>query len=243
MRRKGLSAKQLTALPRRAKRYPLKDPEVPGLYWRVSPTGPPIAWAVVKKNRKQKWVRLGPADELTPEEIRDRARTAIKRIKSGEPPPKAPESVAATAQAWLTRHVDKNQLRTAYELKRVVNTYIVPRIGDRDFVQLRRSDIVALLDAIEDAHGAHAADSVLTTVRSIAGWVQSRDDTYVPPFTKKMRRVLPHQRQRQRVLSDTELQIVWRAADDAGLLGDIIKLALLTCQRREKIYKMRGCRR
>jgi integrase len=236
-RRKGLSAKQLAALPRRSVRYTIGDPETRGLYLRIPPTGPINFTVIVKKDRKQIWESVGT--DLTLEEARDRARAVIKRIKSGEPPPKAPESVAAIAQAWLTRHVDKNRLRTAYELRRVVNTYIAPRIGDRDFARLRRSDIVALLDVIEDEHGLATADAVLTTPRSIAGWVQSRDDTYVPPFTKKMRRVPTHQRQRQRVLSDTELQIVWRAADDTGLLGDIIKLALLTCQRREKIYKMR----
>jgi integrase len=129
---------------------------------------------------------------------------------------------------------------TAYELRRrVVNAYILPGIGDRDFARLRRSDVVALLDVVEDKHGPATADAVLSTLRSIAGWVQSRDDTYVPPFTRNMRRVPPHQRQRARVLSDSELRIVWHAADDAGLLGDIIKLALLTCQRREKIYGMR----
>jgi integrase len=54
-----------------------------------------------------------------------------------------------------------------------------------------------------------------------------------------MRRVPTHQRQRSRILSDSELGTVWHAADDTGLLGDIIKILLLTCQRREKVYRMR----
>jgi integrase len=238
-RRKGLSDKQAAALPRKAKRYALADPELRGHYLRIPPRGPIAYTVIVKHGGEQTWESIGFSNELSIEQAREKARPVIKRIKSGEPPPTAPQSVAAVAQAWLTRHVDKNRLRTGYELRRVVNAYIVPRIGDRDFARLRRSDIVALLDVIEDKHGPATADAVLSTLRSIAGWVQSRDDTYVPPFTRKMRRVPVHQRQRSRVLSDSELQIVWRAANDAGLLGDIIKLALLTCQRREKIYKMR----
>lgn len=238
-RRKGLSDRQIAALPRKARRYALADPELRGHYLRVPPAGAINFTVIVKQHGKQEWESIGTSTDLSIEQAREKARVVIKRIKSGEAAPTPPQSVKATAQAWLTRHVDKNRLRTAYELRRVVNTYIVPRIGDRDFARLRRSDIVALLDVVEDRHGPATADAVLSTLRSIAGWVQSRDDTYVPPFTRNMRRVPTHQRQRARILSDTELQVVWRAADNAGLLGDIIKLALLTCQRREKIYKMR----
>lgn len=238
-RRKGLSDRQVAALPRKPRRYALADPELRGHYLRVPPAGPINFTVIVKKGGRQTWESIGTSADLAIEQAREKARVVIKRIKSGELAPTPPQSVEATARAWLTRHVDKNRLRTAYELRRVVNAYIAPYIGDRDFARLRRSDIVALLDVIEDKHGPATADAVLSTLRSIAGWVQTRDDTYVPPFTRKMRRVPAHQRQRSRVLSDDELRIVWRAADDAGLLGDIIKLALLTCQRREKIYKMR----
>jgi integrase len=226
-------------MPRKPRRYALADPELRGHYLRVPPTGAINFTVIVKKGGRQTWESIGTAADLTIEQAREKARVVIKRIKSGELAPTPPQSVEATAQAWLTRHVDKNRLRTAYELRRVVNAYITPRIGDRDFARLRRSDIVALLDVIEDKHGPATADAVLSTLRSIAGWVQSRDDTYVPPFTRNMRRVPAPRRQRSRILSDSELRAVWRAADDAGLLGDIVKLALLTCQRREKIYKMR----
>ena len=222
---------------RKARRYALADPELRGHYLRVPPAGAINFTVIVKQHGKQEWERIGTTADLTIEQAREKARAVIKthQIRRG-----AANGPANRASAGLAaRQVDKNGLRTAYELRRVVNTYIVPRIGDRDFARLRRSDIVALLDVVEDRHGAATADAVLSTLRSIAGWVQSRDDAYVPPFTRNMRRVPTHRRQRSRIISDSELQIVWRAADDAGLLGDIIKLALLTCQRREKIYKMR----
>jgi integrase len=124
-------------------------------------------------------------------------------------------------------------------MRRVVGRYIVPHIGTADFVRLRRSDIVHLLDKIEDNHGADQADRVLDTLRSIAGWVQSRDDSYVPPFVRGMRRVPAHLHQRSRILSDDELRTVWCAADNARILGDIIKLLLLTGQRCKKIFKLK----
>jgi hypothetical protein len=58
------------------------------------------------------------------------AREAIRRIKEGkpaiEPPAPKPESVAMVVDNWVRRHVDKNKLRTAGELSRVVDRYILP---------------------------------------------------------------------------------------------------------------------
>jgi integrase len=238
-RRKGLSDKQVAALPRKAKRYALADPELRGHYLRIPPRGAIAYTVIVKQGGEQTWESIGFSNEFSIEQAREKARPIIKRIKSGEPPPIAPQSVAAVAQSWLERHVAKNKLRTERELRRIVNTYIVPLIGTSDFARLRRSDVVAFLDKVEDKHDPATADAVLSTMRSIASWVQKRSDDYTPSFARGMRRVPAHQRQRSRVLSDSELQTVWRAADDAGLLGDIIKLLLLTCQRREKVYRMR----
>jgi integrase len=238
-RRKGLSDRQIASLPRRAQRYAIADPELRGHYLRIPPVGAVNFTVIVKKNGKQTWQSVGTADDLKIEQARDKARIIIKRIKSGEPAPMAPQSVAAVTQAWLRRHVEKNKLHSARELQRIVATYILPHLGERDFASLRRSEIVAFLDVIEDKHGAHQADAVLATLRTIASWVQKRSDDYVPPFTRGMRRVAPCQRVRSRVLSDDELRTVWRAADDAGVIGDIVKVLLLTAQRREQVCRMR----
>jgi integrase len=239
-RRRGLTDRQIAALPRKTKRYVIADPDQRSLFLRVPARDGPIGFTViVKKGGRQTWESIGTTDDLTIEEARERALVAIKRIKRGELRPQPPQSVAAVAQSWLERHVAKSKLRSERELRRIVGTCIVPRIGNADFVRLRRSDIVAFLDAIEDKHGPATADAVLSTLRSIASWVQRRSDDYVPPFARGMRRVPAAKRERSRVLSDDELRIVLQAADNAGLLGDIIKLLLLTAQRREKVYKLK----
>jgi integrase len=151
-----------------------------------------------------------------------------------------PQSVAATAQDWLRRHVDKKKLHTADEYRRIVNTYIAPApFGDLNFATLRRSTIVAFLNTIEDRHGAFQCDAVLGCLKSIAYFVQRRSDDYTPPFARGMQRVAASQRVRTRTLSDQELKILWHAAGDAGWFGDVIKMLLLTCQRREKVCRMR----
>jgi hypothetical protein len=58
-RRKGLSAKQLACLPRRATRYTINDPETRSLYLRIPPSGPINFTVIVKKNRQQTWKSIG----------------------------------------------------------------------------------------------------------------------------------------------------------------------------------------
>ena len=165
-----------------------------GLYLRVPAEGP-IVFAAVARDPygKQIWATLGTTADLKIDEARERAREAIRRIKDGleaiEAPKPKPESVAEVAENWLSRHVEKNKHRTAAEMRRQVEKYILPYWRDRIFVEIRRGDVTALLDMIEDKHGPAMADAILTTLSSIAGWVQKRNDDYVPPFVRGMRRV------------------------------------------------------
>jgi integrase len=243
-RRRTLTDKMVAALPPKPKPYFHPDPELPKHGVRVRPHGPGTYTIITRDPyRKQRWVRIGSTAELTIVQARDLARTVIRRVEQGlapfEEPPPQPESVAAVAENWLKRHVEKNRLRTGAEMRRVIERYILPYVGGRDFVDLKRRDIAELLDHVEDRHGAHTADAALAILRSLATWVQSRDDTYTPPFTKGMRRVPTQARKRSRILSDHELRTVWRAAEAAGAYGGMVRLALLTGQRRDKVASIR----
>jgi Arm DNA-binding domain len=102
-RRKGLSDRQVAALPRKARRYALADPELRGHYLRVPPAGAINFTVIVKQHGKQEWESIGTTADLTIEQARDKARAVIRRIKSGEAPPMAPQSTSAVAGAWLQR--------------------------------------------------------------------------------------------------------------------------------------------
>jgi hypothetical protein len=242
-RRKTLTDKMVVALPRRRKRYVVSDPELRGHYIRVPPQGPCVFAAVARYRGKQVWVTIDSADKLAIEPARDKARAAIKRIKQGlsafEPSPVQPDTVADVVQNWLGRHVEAKGLRTGYEMKRILDRYVLPHWSDRPFAEIKRSDIARLCDAVEDRHGAWVSDSVLAALRSVSSWFATRNDDYTPPFVKNMRRVPAQARKRSRTLSDTELVQVWNAAEQAGVFGAFIQLLLLTAQRRDKVASMR----
>jgi integrase len=243
-RRVVLTDKKLAAIERKSERYVKADPEQRGLYLRIPPAGP-IVFAVVARDpyAKQIWATLGTTADLKIDEARERAREVIRRIKDGEsaiePPQPKPQSVAEVAENWLRRHVEKNKHRTAAEMRRQIEKYVLPYWRDRIFVEIKRKDFTALLDMIEDKHGPAMADAILCTLRSIAGWLQKRDDDYSPPFVRGMRRVRAEVHNRSRMLSDDELRRIWNSAGEMGQFGAFVRLLLLTAQRRDKVGTLR----
>jgi integrase len=166
----------------------------------------------------------------------------IKRISAGldpfEPPPVKPDTVADVIETYLKRHVAARGLRTEYEIRRLLTAHVLPRWRDRPFAEIRRSDVARLLDAIEDERGAWAADGTLAILRGVASWYADRTDDYQPPFSRGMRRVPEDARKRSRILDDGELRRVWGAAGSTTF-GTMVKLLLLTGQRRDKVVTMR----
>ena len=157
--RRTLTDKGVSGLKPRSDRYAFPDPELRGHYVRIQPSGAKTFVTVARDPfGKQVWTNIGAADVLKIDEARDQARVAIKRIKAGmpaiEPPPVKPDTFKAVAEDWLKRHVIKKKLRSEREIKRSLEKYVYPHWADRDFIGIKRSDITALLDHIEDENGA-----------------------------------------------------------------------------------------
>ena len=239
--RKTLTDRGVVALKPRAQRYAYSDPELRGHYVRIQPSGAKTFVAVTRgPDGKQSWTTIGGTDVLLIEAARARAREVIGRVRNGLPAvePKA-ESFGAVAANWLKRHVAANGLRSRPEIERLLRVHVLPVWGEREFVSIRRSDVAALLDDVEDNHGARQADYCLNIVRALSNWYAARHDDYSPPIVRGMRRQSPHAQARARILSDDEIKAIWVAAEDAGAYGGLVQLALLTAQRRTKVTTMK----
>ena len=239
MARKTLSDRGVAALKARAKRYFYPDPQLTGHYVRVSPDGTKVFYTQARgPDGKQKWVAIGAADTLAIEEAREQARAVLRRIRAGQSArEEVPDTFRAVAESFLQRHVRAQGLISAGEVERVIRKHVFPVWGDRPFTDIRRVDIAKLLDGIEDRSGPRMADLTLAHLRKMASWFENRDDNYISPYRRGMRRASGTAR--ARVLDDRELVAVWRAAEANGAFGAFVRLALLTAQRKDKIATMK----
>jgi len=236
-----MTDKGVAALRPRASRYAKSDPELRGHWIRVQPRGAKSFWTVARNpDGKQIWTFIGPADAITIEQARERARTILQRVRSGLPAvePKA-ETFGTVIDNWLKRHVQGNGLRSRDKIVGLLDRHISQDFRAREFAAIRRSDVAALLDEIEDDHGARQADAMLAIARAVMNWHASRCDDYSPPLVKGMRRTDPKQRSRARILDDDEIRAVWKAAEANGTYGALVRLLLLTAQRHSKVLTMK----
>lgn len=152
------------------------------------------------------------------------------------------------AENWYKRHVEANALRSASEIARILGRPkdgqetkrrgYLSRWADRLFLEIRRGDVNALLDEIEDKNGRSQADAVLAVIRGIMTWHQSRDENYTSPIVRGMKRNKA-KKARERILSDEELRAVWKGCGGLGTFGALVRICLLTGQRRSKVAAMK----
>jgi integrase len=157
-----------------------------------------------------------------------------------------PERAIASSEAglfkdiaanWVKRYVHKNGLRTRAEIERRLRVYVLPKLGHTPIMEIKRSHVERLLDHIEENHGARTADVVYQNIKSILWHFAEKTDEYTPPLLprKKARDTTPP---RNRILSDDEIRAVWKACDGWSF-GGMVRLLLLTAQRRIKVAAMK----
>jgi integrase len=130
------------------------------------------------------------------------------------------------------------KLRTGKQRLDALERLVYPTLGKRPIDEVKRTDIIRLLDKIEDDSGPRMADLVLAYIRKILNWHASRSDDYRSPIVRAMAR---HKAgPRERILTDDELRAVWNAGGDAGAFGAVVRFILLTAARRDEAAKMRS---
>jgi integrase len=236
--RKTLTDKGVAALKPRVKRYAAPDPQLAGHYIRVQPSGAKSFVTVARDPAdKQIWTTIATTNVMSIAEAREQARDVVKRVRAGLPAvePKG-ETFGDVAANWLKRHAEANGLRSSREIRRLLDVHVLPLWKAREFTAIRRSDVAALLDDVEDNHSPRQADYVLNVVRSIMNWQATRSE-YNPPLVKGMKR--QKVASRARVLDDDEINQVWEATEGNGTFGAIVRMCLLTAQRSRKVAAMK----
>jgi integrase len=252
-----INKSSVDAMPKSAN---IVDTKIDGFIARKLPSGKvSYGFRYRGKDHKQWWLSLGVHGQsgTTAETARAQAKVFQGKVAAGKDPgaekqaerdkaEKAKQAgkntVNAVLDLFIARHVEK-KLRSAKTVKRCLEVYVRPRIGSKSIYDLKRKDIVEMLDAIEDADKAVTADRVLAYVRKAFNWYSTRDDEFVPPIVKGMARTTPADHARDRTLADDEIRSLWQALespDSPEPFRNIVRVLLLTAQRRDEIGLMRA---
>jgi integrase len=176
---------------------------------------------------------------------RKRAKILLGEVAGGGNPLKerrdkeraAANTVKAICEEYLEREGAK--LRSGEARRSTFERLVYPKYGPWPIEDIKRSDVVRLLDKIEDERGPVMADRTLAALRRVFTWHASRSDDFRSPIVPGMARTSAEERARERTLSDDELRAVWTAAKAAvGPFGYLVRFILLTAVRRNEAARM-----
>ncbi|MDP6708945.1 MAG: integrase family protein [Alphaproteobacteria bacterium] len=236
----------------------LKPPAEKTLYWDTKksetyssglclialPTGHKSFKVVYRSAGLLRWYNVGTYGKVYLKEAREVAREINKRVALGEDPHldkmKSREGItfkhlAEKYQERYAKRVNKSWKQPADLLR----WHVYGTLGSRKAKDISRDDVRRLFRQLSDDRPI-LANQVLAAISAIYGWAlgEEEPDIQINPATGIRRNPT---RERERVLTDGELRLVWPKFDDFGLVkATALRCVLLTAQRGGEVLHMRG---
>jgi integrase len=186
----------------------------------------------------------------------DKARSGVHPVEARKQKQLA-EQKAATEQAYtldklieqfIKKHHRNSRPSTIYECRRL-GKRALPFIGGKPVKQITKADILAMINDLADTRvnkwrgedkspALSEASGVLRHLRTAFRWAVDHDLIERDP-TQGVRDPMGGKRERERVLSESEIIALWRVCDEIGYpYGPIVQLLILTGQREREIGDM-----
>jgi integrase len=178
---------------------------------------------------------IDPVGDLREQRRKEREEKAAKKAAQAA----TDRTLAVVATEYMTLGtVDRNgqRLRTVADRQGILDRAILPVLGDRPVVEIKKSEIVTLMDTIRAERGPGAERKAFTLLSTIFNWEARRSDTFRSPIVRGMAPPTPDPD--KRVLNPEELRAVWNAADTLGQYGKLVQFLLLTATRRDETRLM-----
>ena len=173
----------------------------------------------------------------TPDTARTKALELLGTLASGTDPfaqSLSGETFGAAIDRYLERKQGSLKPRSFVEVQRYLRKRAAPlhklRLGDID-----RRTIAVLLGQIETASGPIARNRLRSSLSAFFAWAIQEGLTEINPVQGTGKADEGHSR--ERVLTQDELRKLWRGLGD-GHFADIVRLLLLTGQRRTEIGRL-----
>lgn len=250
---KALTVRAIEAMKGGPARSEIPDGLIPGLYLVCQPSGVK-SWAVrYRAGSRTRKHTLGRYPSIDLAGARELARRTLLSVASGRDPAgeRAMERRSADDMAgpsrdrfdaavvlFIERYGKANtKERTWRENERLLATHALPIWRGRHVQKIAKRDVVDLMDAIVDGGAPVSANRTLAVLRRMFGWLVERGVIVTNPCTNV--KAPTAEKSRDRVLSDDELRLIWQACDGLNEpFGALIKLLMLTAQRRDEVGQM-----
>lgn len=190
--------------------------EAQGFTVRRMPGGSVTFLHVYTITGKRKELILGHYPQTSLIDARKRHRESMSSLDAGidpqGPPPEKNEvlTVRKLIAIYLEQYCANNKTeRTTKENKRILEKYILPIIGSRPALDIRRRDAVKLIDDLATKTPG-TARGVMKNARAMFTWAMDRELVDINPFagiSRSVQSVRPVHR--ERTLTDAEIQTMW----------------------------------
>jgi integrase len=212
-----------------------------GLYVRVSPGGKKTWLYIYSLDGKRRWYKLGTYPDMGLKEARDELSNARKLVDREKDPAdekvkaRADRKAAPTIKELVKEYLEKwakPRKRTWKEDERILFKDVVPKWGKRKAKDIKRRDVILLLEGVAERGALIQSNRVLAVVRKMFNFAIGRGILELNPCLN----VAPvgKENQKDRCLTADEIRALWHGLKDAGMSEETrqaLKLILVTGQR------------
>jgi integrase len=188
-------------------------------------------------------VTLGSTSQLTADAARTKASRILLEVRTGTDPQadrfeaiaKAGDTFRATAERYLTRQKTVLREKSYTAIERYLLTHFAP-LHRLPLARIDRRTIAERLSEIAITSGPAAANRARATLSAFFTWATKEGLVDSNPVIATNRHGA--NKPRERVLTMGEIAEIWRASGEEPY-GSIVKLLILTGQRRTEIGSLR----
>lgn len=223
-----------------------RDDSLPGFGLRVG-TRSKVYFAEGQVRRRTVRVTIGRADLLSPELARQKARTILGEMASGQDPNRARRAQVETAVtlrgAFEAFFKAKPNLAacTVGSYSRTARLYLADWAA-KPLQDITRQMVLSRHQRVAETHGAITANNVMRHLRSVYNWVAATQEDFPPNPVAILTqaRAWNKERRRRTVIAPHNLPAWWQAVmAETEHARDYLLIALLTGMRRTEIATLK----
>lgn len=215
---------------------------------RVYPTGTKVFFSSYEFEGKPRYINWGKYPSCSLSDARKKHREARTKIDNKIDPlaeieqAKVVRMRTPTVAELINEYMEKHAKPHKKDWKKdecSLNNDVLPAWGNRKASDIKKRDVILLLESIVERGAPIQSNSVLEVTRKMFNWAIERDLLEYTPFIGV--KALGPKVVRHRYLIEDEIRTLWDTLNNAGMSDEIkraLKLIIVTAQRPGEVIGM-----